>query len=120
MPKLSKKPATKPSSKAAPSRSAASKAFALDRENPKPGQKTAHHSKQSNVIAMLQSPAGATIAAMMKKTGWKQHTVRGFLAGVIRKKLNLKLDSNVVDDNRVYRIEGSGPKTSAGQSKHRA
>ena len=62
--------------------------------------------KQSHVIAMLQSPAGATIAAMMKATGWQQHSVRGFLAGVVRKRLNLKLGSKKVDGERVYRITG--------------
>ena len=55
---------------------------------------------------MLQSPAGTTIAAMMKTTGWQQHSVRGFLAGVVRKKLKLKLESKKVDGNRIYRIEG--------------
>ena len=63
-------------------------------------------SKQSRVIAMLQSPSGATIAAMMKVTGWQQHSVRGFLAGVVRKRLKLKLGSTKVDGNRVYQIAG--------------
>jgi hypothetical protein len=63
-------------------------------------------SKQSHVIAMLQSPAGATIAAMMKATGWQQHSVRGFLAGVVRKRLKLKLGSKKVDGERTYRITG--------------
>jgi hypothetical protein len=62
--------------------------------------------KQSHVIAMLQSPAGATIDAMMKATGWQQHSVRGFLAGVVRKCLKLKLGSKKVDGKRVYRITG--------------
>jgi hypothetical protein len=61
-------------------------------------------SKQSRVIAMLQSPAGATINAMMKATGWQQHSVRGFLAGVVRKRLKLKLGSWKVDGTRVYQI----------------
>ena len=75
-------------------------------------------SKQSRVIAMLQSPTGATIAAMMKTTGWQQHSVRGFLAGVVRKRLKLKLSSKKVDGNRVYRIAGaSSGKTGARPSR---
>jgi Protein of unknown function (DUF3489) len=63
-------------------------------------------SKQSRVIAMLQSPGGVTIAAMMKATGWQQHSVRGFLAGVVRKRLKFKLDSKKADGNRIYKIVG--------------
>jgi hypothetical protein len=63
-------------------------------------------SKQARVIVMLQSPTGATIAGMMKETDWQQHSVRGFLAGVVRKKLKLKLQSKKVDDQRIYRISG--------------
>ena len=64
-------------------------------------------SKQSRVIAMLQSPAGATITSMMEVTGWQQHSVRGFLAGVVRKRLKLKLGSKKVDGHRVYQIANS-------------
>jgi hypothetical protein len=53
---------------------------------------------------MLQSPSGMTIAAMMRETGWQQHSVRGFLAGVVRKKLKLQLSSKKIDGARVYCI----------------
>src|SRR6202051_2480148 len=77
-------------------------------------------SKQSRVIAMLQSPPGATIAAMMTATGWQQHSVRGFLAGVVRKRLKLKLASKTVDGNRVYQIaSGDSGKTASAVSKRR-
>jgi len=70
---------------------------------------------------MLASPAGATIAAMMKATGWQQHSVRGFLAGVVRKRLKLKLSSKEVDDTRVYRIASTNSsKGISRQSKHRS
>jgi hypothetical protein len=71
---------------------------------PLPRAKGDPGSKQSRVIAMLQSPPGATIAAMMKATGWQQHSVRGFLAGVVRRRLKLKLDSKKVEGNRIYQI----------------
>ena len=63
-------------------------------------------SKQSRVVAMLQAPAGATIAGMMKATGWQNHSVRGFLTAVVRKRLKLKLTSERVDGIRVYKIAG--------------
>ncbi len=70
---------------------------------------------------MLQSPTGATIAAMMKATGWQQHSVRGFLAGVVRKRLKLKLGSKKVDGNRVYQItRGDSGKSGPRQSKRRS
>lgn len=47
------------------------------------------NTKQARVIAMLRAPAGATIDAMVQATGWQQHSVRGFLAGIVRKKLGL-------------------------------
>jgi hypothetical protein len=78
-------------------------------------------SKQARMIAMLRSPTGTTIGAMMQATGWQQHSVRGFLAGVIRKKLNLKLESMKVDGNRIYRIgDEAPPKASGSKSKRRA
>jgi hypothetical protein len=84
-------------------------------------QKGDSGSKQSRVIALLQSPAGATIAAMMKATGWQRHSVRGFLAGVVRKRLKLKLGSKKVDGTRVYHVAtvDSG-KPGGGRSKRQS
>jgi hypothetical protein len=85
------------------------------------GEKAEPGSKQSRVIAKLQSPAGATIAAMMQATGWQQHSVRGFLAGVVRKRLKLRLESKKVDGTRVYRVaSGDSGKPGAGRSKRQS
>ena len=73
-------------------------------------------SKQARVLALLRSPNGATIASVMRSTGWQPHTVRGFLAAVVRKKLGLKLESNKTDGERVYRIVGGGNSDSAGEA----
>jgi Protein of unknown function (DUF3489) len=66
--------------------------------------KTRAGTKNAQVVAMLQDRAGTTIAAIMAATGWQQHSVRGFLAGVVRKKLGLNLVSEPREDGRVYRI----------------
>jgi hypothetical protein len=58
---------------------------------------------------------------MMKVTAWQQHSVRGFLAGVVRKRLKLKLDSKKVDGTRVYRItSGDSGKSGPHLVKHRS
>jgi hypothetical protein len=64
------------------------------------------NTKHARIIAMLQTPAGATIASLVTATEWQQHSVRGFLAGIVRKKLGLNLVSEQTDKGRVYRIRG--------------
>jgi len=61
--------------------------------------------KHDRIIAMLRTPAGATLTSLVTATEWQQHSVRGFLTGVVRKKLGLNLVSEIGDKGRVYRIK---------------
>ena len=84
---------------------------------PKAGSDT----KRARIVAMLRTPAGATVAWIMNATDWQQHSVRGFLAGVVREKLGLNLVSELTDKGRVYRMkDGKGAPLSTGRTKQAA
>lgn len=61
-------------------------------------------SKTATVIALLENAKGATLAELMKATGWQAHSVRGFISGALGKKMGLKVESVKRDDERVYSI----------------
>ena len=96
-------------------RGRAAKAQASSKVWPKAARGGEHtrraNSKQARVLGLLRRPSGATIATIMHSTGWQPHTVRGFFAAVVRRKLGLRLESEKADGERVYRIVAG--KTSA-------
>jgi Protein of unknown function (DUF3489) len=62
--------------------------------------------KRELMLTLLSQPAGASIQEMMQATGWQQHSVRGFLAGTVKRKLGFSLTSFKPDHGvRRYRIE---------------
>ena len=67
---------------------------------------TARVTKHDRILTLLSRREGATIPEMMETSGWQQHSVRGFLAGTVKKKLGFTLTSSkTVGDLRRYRIE---------------
>ena len=99
------KPKTKPKAATRSTARKTSKPKSRVRSAPVSKPATGPDTKHARIVAMLRTPAGATIAAIMTATDWQQHSVRGFLAGVVRKKLGLNLVSEQTDKGRVYRIK---------------
>lgn len=70
--------------------------------------------KQERVLTLLNRTEGASIDEIMMATGWQQHSVRGFFAGTVKKKLGFSLESNRDGtEARRYRIETKGKKGTA-------
>lgn len=61
-------------------------------------------SKLDRVESMLRNPSGSSIAEIMTATGWQQHSVRGAMAGALKKR-GLTIVSNKLDGVRRYRLE---------------
>lgn len=65
--------------------------------------------KQNACLRLLARPDGATIQDLQSATGWQSHSVRGFLAGAVKKKLGLTLVSSKAEgDLRRYRVVHAG------------
>jgi hypothetical protein len=116
------KPKSKPKATARSTSRSTSKSKIHKRLAPSSSKMTMRaDTKHARIIAMLRAPAGTTIAAIMTATDWQQHSVRGFLAGVVRKKLGLNLVSEQTDKGRVYRIkDGKASSTIADRAKQAA
>jgi hypothetical protein len=100
------KPAKAP--KTAPAKKAAkAKATKPAKASKKPAGTPRADSKKAIVIDMLRTKGGATMAAIMKATDWQTHTVRGFVAGTLTKKMGLTIESTKnAAGERTYRIVG--------------
>jgi hypothetical protein len=113
------KPKSKPRTATRPTARKAGKPASRKRAAPASSKPLVRSStKHDRILAMLRTPAGATLASLVTATEWQQHSVRGFLAGVVRKRLGLNLVSEIGDKGRVYRIkDGKASPVAADRAK---
>jgi hypothetical protein len=93
------------------------------KKNTQTASRSRRTTKHDRVLGLLQSKGGTTIAAISKVTGWQPHSVRGFFAGVVRKKLGLTLASEKAKSGRIYwivRAKTSAPSPSASGTAEQA
>ena len=77
-----------------------------DAHGAKPARKPREGTKQEALIAMLKRPEGASIAEIMEATTWQAHSIRGFIAGHLKKKLGLDVTSEKIEGRgRVYKLD---------------
>ncbi len=67
-------------------------------------QAAARPTKLNQIVALLERPDGATIAEMSAALDWKPHSVRGAIAGALKRR-GLNIVSEKAGDERRYRIE---------------
>jgi hypothetical protein len=110
---IEKKPVTAPSKVAPPSAAprkikekTAKTALKKAAVSKTTARKPREGSMRENVLGLLRRREGATLDALVKATGWQRHSVRGFLAGVVRGQLKLALVSEQIEGARTYRISG--------------
>ncbi|WP_312161121.1 DUF3489 domain-containing protein [Phenylobacterium sp.] len=65
----------------------------------------ARTTKISTMIELLRRAGGADVGAISEATGWQAHSVRGAIAGHIKKKLGLTVVTEKVDRRTIYRIK---------------
>ena len=74
---------------------------------PRASRSSRGNTKHDRVLGLLRVKRGTTIAAISKATGWQPRSVRGFFAGVVKKKLGLIIQSQKTKSRRIYRIVGT-------------
>jgi len=100
------RPVAPPKAKSTKKTTPAKKAAKAPKKATKPkAEGVREGSKTATVVALLERKGGATLAEVMKATGWQAHSVRGFVSGTLGKKMGLSVQSEKREDGtRVYNI----------------